>query len=379
VGRVVVAGAGAAAWGAVQGLRQAGFTGEVVLVGREPHPPYERPPLSKRYLLGELERPDLLLPPPSARLLSEQEVVELEPDRHRVRLGSGEVLEYGQLLLATGARPRCLEGQDGLCLRTLEDATRLRELLEAGRPLEVVGAGFVGCEVAAAWRRRELEVRVYEALAQPLLRVLGPELGAWMAAVHREHGVELRLGVAELPRLGPWVLVAVGSLPNQELAQAAGIPCREGVLCDQFGRTAAPDVFAAGDCARFWSPLFGSEVRIEHFQTAVRHGTAVGRAMAGDLRPFAEAPWFWSDQYDLNLQYVGAALEWEEQVVRGVIGHPPFTVFFLAGGRLRAAVGVNDGRTVAQARRLLEAGVEVPPHLLADRSADLRRLPQVQP
>ncbi len=376
---MVVAGAGSAAWGAVQGLRQAGFAGEVVLVGQEPHPPYERPPLSKRYLLGELGETDLHLPPPAASLLSGQEVVEVEPDRHRVRLGSGAVLEYGQLLLATGARPRRLQGQDGLYLRTLEDAGRLRGLLEAGRALEVVGAGFIGCEVAAAWRRRNLEVRVYEALAQPLLRVLGPKLGAWLAGVHREHGVDLCLGVGELPRLGPPLLVAVGSLPNQELAQAAGIPCRDGVLCDQFGRTAAPDVFAAGDCARFWSPLFEAEVRIEHFQTAVRHGTAVGRAMAGDPRPFAEVPWFWSDQYDLNLQYVGAGLEWEEEVVRGTVGRPPFTVFFLAGGRLRAALGVNDGRTVTQARRLLEAGLEVPPDLLADRSADLKRLQRVRP
>lgn len=307
--RIVVAGGGVAAHGAVTGLRQAGFRGEIVVVGREPHRPYERPHLSKRYLLHEVTRHQLFLPDVDAELRLGEEVVEVEPDRHAVRLAGGERLDYVRLLIATGARPRRLPGhEDRLYLRELSEADRLRDALDRGEPLELVGAGFIGCEVAAVARRRGLPVTVYEALDRPLLRVLGPELGGWLAEVHRAQGVDLRTGVRELPALGASALVAVGTEPNVELATAAGIRCEQGIVVDELGRTSAPDVYAAGDCARFWSPLFEAAVRVEHYQTAHRHGAATGRAMAGDGRPFAEAPWFWSDQYDLNLQYVGAGL-----------------------------------------------------------------------
>jgi len=373
--RVVVAGGGVAAHGAVTGLREAGFRGDVVVVGREPHPPYERPHLSKRYLLEEVPRQQLFLPDLEAELRLGEEVVELEPDRHAVRLAGGQRLEYGRLLLATGARPRPLPGREDLStLRELGHADRLRERLDAGAPLELVGAGFIGCEVAAAARLRNVPVTVHEALDQPLLRMLGPELGAWLGGVHRERGVDLRTGVRELPPLGPDVLVGIGTEPNVELAAAAGIRCERGIAVDELGRTDAPDVYAAGDCARFWSPLFEAGVRVEHYQTAHRHGAATGRAMAGDERPFGEAPWFWSDQYDLNLQYVGAGMPWDRSVVRGRFGEPPFTVLFLSGGRLSAAIGVNDGRTISRLRRLLEARVEVAPDRLADPATDLRRL-----
>ncbi|HXM57720.1 MAG TPA: FAD-dependent oxidoreductase [Candidatus Dormibacteraeota bacterium] len=373
--RIVIAGGGVAAHGAVTGLRHAGFQGEVVVVGREPHRPYERPHLSKRYLLREVAREQLFLPELEAELRLGEEVVELEPDRHAVRLAGGDRLEYGRLLLATGARPRLLPGHEGrLYLRELGDADRLRDALDRGEPLELVGAGFIGCEVAAAARRRGLPVTVHEALDLPLLRVLGRELGAWLADVHRGQGVDLRTGVRELPPLGEAALVGVGTQPNVELAVAAGIRCEQGIVVDELGRTDAPDVYAAGDCARFWSPLFEAAVRVEHYQTAHRHGAATGRAMAGDERPFAEAPWFWSDQYDLNLQYVGAALPWERSLARGRLGEPPFTLLFLQDGRLVGALGVNDGRTVSQLRRLLEARVEVDAEQLADPAIDLKRL-----
>ncbi len=372
---IVVVGAGVAAHGAVLGLRQAGFAGQVVVLGREPHPPYERPHLSKGYLLGAVARDQLFLPRLEADLRLGVEVVEIEPGAHVARLAGGDRVPYWRLVLATGARPRQLAGHEAaLYLRELEQADRLRGLLGAGRPIEIVGAGFIGCEVAAAARRRGLPVTVHEALDAPLLRVLGPELGAWLAEVHRGHGVDLRTGVRSLPDLGPEAVVGVGTRPNDELAARAGIPCDGGVIVDALGRTAAPDVFAAGDCARFWSPLFESVVRVEHYQTAHRHGTAVGRAVAGDEQPFAEAPWFWSDQYDLNLQYVGAGLPWDEIVVRGRLGTPPFTAFFLRDRVLVAALGAGDGRTVSQARRLLESRAAVTPDQLADPATDLRRL-----
>jgi 3-phenylpropionate/trans-cinnamate dioxygenase ferredoxin reductase subunit len=373
--RVVVVGAGVAAHGAVVGLRQAGFPGEVVLVGREPHPPYERPYLSKRYLMHEVPRLQLFLPPLEAVLRLGEEVVELEPDRHAVRLAGGERLEYGALLIATGARPRPLPGhEDGAYLRELEHADRVRAALDEGRPLHVVGAGFIGCEVAAVARLRGLPVTVFEALDHPLLRVLGSELGAWLGEVHRDRGVDLRTGVRDLPPLGPETLIAVGTEPNVELAAAAGIRCERGIVVDELGRTDAPDVYAAGDCARFWSPLFETHVRVEHYQTAHRQGTATGRAMVGEGAPFAEAPWFWSDQFELNLQYVGAGVAWDRCVVRGRIGRPPFTACFLREDRLVGAFGADDGRTIGHVRRLLEARVEVTADQLADPGVDLKRL-----
>jgi 3-phenylpropionate/trans-cinnamate dioxygenase ferredoxin reductase subunit len=211
-------------------------------------------------------------------------------------------------------------------------------------------------------------------LAQPLERVLGSELGQFLAGLHRAQGVDLQTGLRQLPELNGAILAGVGSEPNTELAEAAGIACERGILVDELGRTSAPDVYAAGDCARFRSPLFETHVRVEHFQTAHRHGRAVGRTMAGEGKPFAEAPWFWSDQYNLNLQYVGAGLPWDELVVRGQLGKPPFVAFHLVEGRLRAAIGVNDGRTVAQARRLLERRVDVSAEQLADPSVDLKAL-----
>jgi 3-phenylpropionate/trans-cinnamate dioxygenase ferredoxin reductase subunit len=347
----------------------------VVVVGREPHPPYERPYLSKRYLLHEVPRHQLFLPPLDADVRLAAEVVEIEPELHVVRLANGERLEYGRLLLATGARPRPLPGHEHrLYLRELEQADRLRDTLDRGGPLDIVGAGFIGCEVAAVARARGIEVTVHEALEQPLLRVLGPELGAWLARVHRSQGVDLRTGVRELPAPREGALVGVGTEPNVELAVAAGIRCDRGIVVDELGRTDAPDVFAAGDCSRFWSPLYGQAVRVEHYQTAHRHGLATGRTMAGEERPFAEAPWFWSDQYDLNLQYVGAGLAWDETVVRGSFGEPPFAVFFLAGGRLVGALGVNDGRTISHTRRLIEMGVQPSPGQLADPAVELKRI-----
>jgi 3-phenylpropionate/trans-cinnamate dioxygenase ferredoxin reductase subunit len=291
------------------------------------------------------------------------------------RVESLDGVQADLVLIATGARPRPLPGlHDALTLRNVDDAIRLRQVLESGERLTIVGAGFIGCEVAAVARRRGLEVTVYERFAQPLERVLGAELGGYLASVHRAHGVDMRLGVEELPLLTGPVLVAVGSEPNVELAEGAGLDVDAGVLVDEYGRTSRPNVFAAGDVARFRSPLFEGHVRVEHFQTAWRHGTATGRAMAGRLEPFAEAPWFWSDQYDLNLQYVGAALPYDATVTRGRVGDPPFTVFYFRRDKLVAAAGVNDHHTVSRTRRLIELGVKVEPAQLADPAIDLKRL-----
>ena len=197
--RVVIAGGGVAAHGAALGLRQAGYQDEVVVIGRESHPPYERPFLSKRYLLRDVPRERLFLPKVEAELRLGEEVLEIEPEAHAVRTSGGERLDYWRLLVATGGRPRRLPGlEDRIYLRELDAADGLLTVLDGGGSLEIVGAGFIGCEVAAVARIRGLAVTVFEALEQPLLRVLGPELGAWLADVHRRHGVDLRTGVRDL-------------------------------------------------------------------------------------------------------------------------------------------------------------------------------------
>ncbi len=348
-------------------------------MGAEPELPYERPHLSKGYLLGTVLRDKLGLRPAKqyrelgVELRLGDRVADLGVEGRAAELESGAKIAWDLLCVATGSSARRLPGfEDRLYLRELDDADALRVVLERGEPLDVVGAGFIGCEVAAAARLRGCAVRVYEALSQPLVRVLGPELGGYLADVHRSHGVELHLGVADLPGLRSPV-VGAGSMPRTELAVRARLDVDRGIVVDQLGRTSAPDVFAAGDVTRFWSPHYEAPIRVEHFQTAQRQGFAVGRAMAGATDAYSEVPWFWSDQYDLNLQYAGAGLPWDEIVFRGAFGQPPFAVFYLQAGMLIAVAGVNDHHTVARARHVMQERAPVTRDQLADPRFDLRR------
>jgi 3-phenylpropionate/trans-cinnamate dioxygenase ferredoxin reductase component len=374
-------GGGPAGDAAAAGLRDAGFQGEILLAGSEPEIPYERPHLSKGFLLGTVPRDSLGLRPREqyrelgVELLLGARVAELDLERRNILLESGRRAAWDLLCIATGSSARRLDGfDDAIYLRELPDAMHLRDVLERGPQLQVVGAGFIGCEVAAAARGRGRRVTVFEALAQPLQRVLGPALGGYLAAVHREHGVDLRLGEGPSLDIERPVVVGVGSSPRTELAVAAGIEVDGGILVDELGRTSAPNVYAAGDATRFWSPLFEERVRVEHFQTAQRQGFAVGRAMAGVAVPFSEAPWFWSDQYDINVQYAGAGLAWDETVTRGAFGRPPFSVFYLRRGSMIAVAGINDHHTVARARHAMEARAAVTPDQLADPAFDLRQV-----
>jgi 3-phenylpropionate/trans-cinnamate dioxygenase ferredoxin reductase subunit len=347
-------------------LRDGGFQGDVTIVGAEPAAPYERPHLSKGYLLGTVPRGRLPLRPAAQYselaidLMLGERVVDFGVESHAAVLASGRTLAWDRLCIATGSDARRLPGfDDAIYLRELPAAERLLGVISQQKALDIVGAGFIGCEVAAAARQRGCEVRVYELLAQPLLRVLGPGLGAYLAAVHRSHGVDLRLGATALPEKP--TLVAVGSAP------------RDVRDVDELGRTSTPDVFAAGDGVRFFHPLYGTHIRVEHFQTSQRQGFAVGRTMAGAAQAYDEVPWFWSDQYDLNIQYVGGGLPWDEIVIRGKLGEPPFTVFYLRGGELIAAAGVNDHHTIARARHVMQARRAITRSQMEDPGFDLRR------
>jgi 3-phenylpropionate/trans-cinnamate dioxygenase ferredoxin reductase component len=351
-----------------------------VLLSAELELPYERPHLSKGYLLGTVPRERLGLRPVQqyrdlgVALRLGERVISLGLEQHTAELESGSKISWNLLCITTGSSARRLPGFDGgLHLRELPDADLLRRELDRRGHINVIGAGFIGCEVAAAARHRGCAVDVYEALAQPLYRVLGPELGAFLAGVHRSHGVELHLGSETLPALPAPIVVGIGSAPRTELAERAGLAVEQGILVDELGRTGAPEVFAAGDATRFWSPPYEARIRVEHFQTAQRQGFAVGRAMAGAEDAYSEVPWFWSDQYDINLQYAGAGLLWDQIVTRGTLGEPPFTVFYLRDGRPVAAAGVNDHHTVARARRVMEARATVTVDQLVDPHFDLRR------
>jgi 3-phenylpropionate/trans-cinnamate dioxygenase ferredoxin reductase subunit len=362
------------------GLRDAGFQGQVTLIGTEHVPPYERPHLSKGYLLGTVS-PDRIGLRPLAQyadlgveLLLGERVIDVGLERHAIELTSGKTVGWDMLCIATGSDARRLTGYEGaFYLRELPQADVLRSLLDGGGEISIIGAGFIGCEVASAAIQKGCRVRMYEALAQPLLRVLGPELGAYLAAEHRSRGVDLQLDVGTLSAIDGPVLVGIGSLPRLELAEKAGLEVDRGIVVDAYGKTSAADVYAAGDVTRFHSPVFQTPIRVEHFQTAQRQGFAVGRVMAGSPQAYDEVPWFWSDQYDLNLQYVGAGLPWTDVVVRGEMGLPPFTVFYLDSGRLVGAAGINDHHTIARTRHAMQRRATLTPAQLADPSFDLRR------
>jgi 3-phenylpropionate/trans-cinnamate dioxygenase ferredoxin reductase subunit len=363
---IIVIGGGLAAGHAVTGLRDLGHDGAVVVLADEPHPPYERPPLSKALLRGKKPAASTYLHPPTwyaahrVELRTGARVVRLDPPAHMVETDDGQSLAYSRLLLATGARARRLPLEPTaaieVCyLRTLDDAARLRALLGPGQRLLVVGGGWIGMEVAASARQLDTAVTLVEPAGQPLA-ALGPEVGARFAASHRDHGVDLRTGTG-LDRLADGravltdgsavevdvVLVGVGAIAQDELARDAGLAVDNGVLVDAGLRTSAPDVFAAGDVANALHPILGERVRVEHWQNAVSQGQAAARALAGEPVSYDDLPYFFTDQYDLGLEYFGhvGSTGYDELVIEDGDADA-FACFWSRAGRLLAAMHVNQ-------------------------------------
>ncbi|MCA1219943.1 NAD(P)/FAD-dependent oxidoreductase [Streptomyces sp. 8L] len=406
-GRQVIVGGGVAGAAAARGLRDAGFEGEVVLVGDEPHRPYERPPLSKGFLAGEVDEDGLGVESPGwyrdqeVELLLGARVTEIDTAAGRLTLSatgggeSGSTLPYDGLLLATGVRPRRLPGIRGERVhypRTVDDARALRAHLAAADRVVVVGAGFIGCEVAATAVGLGKAVTVFEPDTVPFRRTLGPLVGMALIGIHRSHGVDVRLGegvrdVAETAsgtvrvtstggtRLEcDVVVVGVGARPNTELAAAAGIGVDNGILTDARGRTSHPDIYAAGDVARQYHPRYGERLRVEHHDTAARQGAHVARTMLGGDTEFAEPFWFWSDQYEHTVQSAGRLPEPFEPVVRGDPAERSFSAFAWDGGRVTGVVSVDRPRDVLDVRRLVFAEHQVTREQLADADVVLRHL-----
>jgi 3-phenylpropionate/trans-cinnamate dioxygenase ferredoxin reductase component len=390
----VIAGAGFAGAKAVETLREEGFDGRLILIGDELDRPYERPPLSKDYLRGEAERESIYVHP--ERFYAEHDVelrlgrraVELDLGEHELVLDDGEWLRYDRLLLTTGAQPRRLaipgaELDGVLYLRSAADCDVLRERFDRGGSVVVVGAGWIGSEVAASARTRGLDVTVLEPQSVPLERVLGPEVGAVYRDIHLDHGVRLRLGTGvdafegagavERVRTSEgdtidcdFVVVGIGVRPRTELAARAGIATGDGILADEYLRTNAPDVFAAGDVVSAQHPFYGERIRVEHWANALEQGPAAARNMLGREQAYERLPYFFSDQYDVGMEYTGYAPTWDRVVFRGDPAAREFIAFWLAGEHVVAGMNVNVWDVVDPIQRLIRDRVAVDDQRLAD-------------
>ena len=398
--RIVVIGGGAGSAAAVAELRKQGYDGSLTLVSAENTVPYERPPLSKGFLLGTSGQVPVKdaawYEQASVELILGSRATRLDLAARTVTLSGGAVLGYDQLLLATGVRPRVLPGLDGdgVCyLRTGEDAATLRDRMTAAGHVAVLGGGFIGCEVAAAAIRLGKRATILEALPTLLHRALGPELGDVVAGIHRDEGVDVRTGQQVLgirPRRGgvristaagdvdaDVLVVGVGTVPNTELAEQAGLPAGHGIEVDECFATAAPGIYAIGDVAAQHLPGHGRRVRVEHHDTAIRHGRVAARNMAGQREPFADVHWFWSDQYDHTISSAGLIPGSDgpgELVIRGSLEQRNFSAFSLDGDRVRAVISLNRPRDVLDARRLIARNHSATAAQLCDESLPLKRL-----
>ena len=372
-----------------------------MLVGAEADRPYERPPLSKEVARGEADPSSTFLRP--AEFYDEQDVelrlgatvTKLDP-AGSIEIGDADVISFDACLLATGGRVRTLDvpgaDLDGVCyLRTMRDAQAIVDQLTHKPRVVVIGAGFIGAEVAASARTIGCEVAIIEVLEVPLRRVLGDDLGAVYAQIHRDHGIDLRLaegverfegsdrveavvGTSGTRYPADVVVVGVGIVPNVELAERAGLLCDDGIIVDEFCRTSAPKVFAAGDVARRPDAFSGHPIRVEHFQNAQNQGPAAAKAMLDKGEPFQEVPWFWSDQYDTNLQMLGHTSPDADRVVRGSLDDRNFIAFFLEGDLVKAAIALDRGRDIAPTRRLIERRIPVERTRLLDEDVALKEL-----
>jgi 3-phenylpropionate/trans-cinnamate dioxygenase ferredoxin reductase subunit len=402
----LIVGASLAGAKAAETLREEGFDGRVVLVGAEGERPYERPPLSKDYVRGEAERERLYVHGESfyrdhdIELRLGRTAVDMDASLREVALDDGERLRYDRLLLATGAEPRRLAipggDLDGVYyLRSVEDADGLRERLDRGGTAVVIGAGWIGAEVAASARQRGLEVTVVGPEAVPLERVLGREVGGVYRDIHSDHGVRMLLGtrveafegdgVVERVRTTDgrhlecdFVVVGIGVQPRTQLAVRAGLSIGDGILVDARLQTSDPGVFAAGDVAGAKHPFYGERIRVEHWANALRQGPAAARNMLGGGKAYDSLPYFFSDQYEVGMEYSGFARRWDRVVFRGDPARREFIAFWLAGDRVLAGMNVGVWDVVDPIQRLIRERVAVDDRRLSDPDVSLEELAPVE-
>ena len=398
----VIVGANLAGGIAAITLREEGFDGEIVLIGAEPYPPYERPPLSKEYLQGKKPFEEALLKPDSfyvdhnihtqfgvraTRIDTREQVVELE---------DGDRVPYHKVLVTTGVRNRRLRvpGADleGIYeLRTVADSDRIRVESRGGQRAVIAGMGFIGCEVAASLRYHGVDVTVVEFFKTPLFRVLGEQVGRVFEAFHREQGVQMFFeesvaafeGTRRVRRVVTstgrrlecdFVVVGVGVEPVTDIVAGSGVKIENGIVVDEYCQTNVEGIYAAGDVANHFHPVFGRLMRVEHWQNAIHQGRAAARSMIGKREPYEDVHWFWSDQYNYNVQYAGFHGGGDDLVVRGSLDERNGVVFYMQEQRIAAAVAFNRGRDVQRVMPLIKARVQVDPATLRDENVDLRSL-----
>ncbi|MYF85061.1 MAG: pyridine nucleotide-disulfide oxidoreductase [Rhodospirillaceae bacterium] len=398
----VIVGAGHAGGRAAQAMRQHGFEGEILLVGEEPHVPYERPPLSKELIVTDAGLEKVRLHDAAwyaenrIELIAGNAAASIDAAAKTVGLADGRTIGFDRLMLTTGARVRRLPvpgaGLDGVFyLRTIEDSEAIRRPIAAGTEVAVIGGGFIGLEIAGSAAKRGAWVTVLEAADRLMSRSVAPEVSDWFARMHRDRGVDLRLGVSVAAiegdrsatgvRLGDGavvpatvVVIGIGILPNVEIAQTAGLAVDNGIVVDDRGRTSHPDIWAAGAVANQPNTFAGRRLRLESYQNAQDQAAAVARNLCGADEAYEDSLWVWSDQHDVNLQMTGAPESWDGLLWRGDPDEGRFTVFYLAGGRIVAVNTVNNGREMRPARMLMESGRIVDPAALADTSVKLLKL-----
>jgi 3-phenylpropionate/trans-cinnamate dioxygenase ferredoxin reductase subunit len=398
---VLIIGAGQAGAQAAASLRQEGFAGSIMLLGAEPDPPYQRPPLSKAYLEGSLDKDRLFLKPlefyrrERIELRLGTRAVAIDRAAKKVSLEKDE-LSYDRLLLATGAPPRRLalpgcELDGSFYLRSVADSDRLRPLLKGAGSLIIIGAGYIGLEVAAVARKAGSRVTVLEMEGRALSRVAGAALSAFFERLHRDAGVEFRFG-ARLDGLAGEsrvegahvaggetlicanVLICVGAAPATRLAETCGLKCDNGIWVDETARTEDPSIWAAGDCTNHPSPLYGRRMRLESVPNAIDQAKAAAANMAGRRVVYDAVPWFWSDQYDVKLQTAGVRAGADEEVVRGDAARKRFSVWSFRDGRLIAVDAVNDPAAFLVGKRLIAAKASPAAKRLADAAFELKSL-----
>jgi len=399
---VIVVGAGHAAGHLVASLRMQGFEGSIRLIGDEPYPPYQRPPLSKQYLAGEMALEQVYFKPldfydtAKAELTLGVRVESIDRAAKTVSLSDGSTAAYDKLVLTTGTRVRTLPlpGADlsGIhYLRTIDDTDAIARDLRPGARAVICGGGYIGLEVAAAAVKNGASVTVLEMADRVMNRVVAPEVSAFYEALHRGKGVDIRCnvrvtgfeGTGKVERVAcengesfdaDLVVVGVGVIPNTELAEAAGLACDNGIVVDDCARTEDPDILAAGDCTNHPNGIYGINIRLESVQNAVDQATAVAQTICGKPTPYSAVPWFWSDQYDVKLQIVGLSQGYDEAVVRGNPADGAFSVFYLKQGKLLAVDAINSPREYMMGRKLIAEGARPDPEKIRNTDVSVKEL-----
>ncbi len=399
--RVLIIGGGHAAGQCAASLRQKGWAGEIVIAGEEPFPPYQRPPLSKAYLSGETTAERLFFKP--AAFYDKEQIdlqlgrraIAIDREAREVSFEDGPVIAYDYLVIATGARVRRLHC-DGAALngigylRSIADTDALKQSLSEGAKLAIVGAGYIGLEVAAVAAKSGVKVTVLEIADRVMSRVTSPTVSTFFEQLHRAHGVDLRLGVGlsgfagneaiEIAQLTDGTslpcdqaIVGIGVIPNDEIASEAGLETNDGIIVDNCTRTSDPSIFAIGDCTRHDSTYFGGKLRLESVHNALEQGKTAAAAICATPTPYEQVPWFWSDQYDVKLQTVGISSgRSDQEVVRGDPAAKKFSVYYLQSKKLVAVDSINAPADHMIARKIIAGGHELNVEDIANVEFDLR-------